>query len=1290
MSFCLVRIVKFNIFFAALVFGVLGQSVFAQSFTGVANSEYAVLNQLYLNPANIVNGKNKTEIQLFQTDVSVFNNYYTFNPIWNVPFSPFFLSQNDSTHFGRYKGMATDRYPEITSPVNFGYALDLRLLGYYRQFTSPTKKTSSIAITTRSRTLNNLNNVDRNLFQLVETNNVNDRIVDQLKNYVFSINNLQYSLHKFAEIGVTYGRELIKKQNYILSAGVTAKRLLGIYHEGFTTENLYARFQAPPRFNDYTLILKNGIDFNISNQNKLTGINAIFPVANIFSNSAAGWGGDLGFSMAVYKKKKETPSTQISSLSEADQKAVDSAKKSIFLIDCYTKYKFKISASIIDFGYVKYAADVTENHKIQIVDSAKYNSWNNNVVGNTNAFRGFLNAMISDNIQYIPNGNDGVTKNYQQAVNVYLPAKFHVDIDFPVTLKRRSGILKYTYVNLAYNHNLFNAYSLLQKGALYGNQILSHVVASLRYQTRDLDISIPITTFTTLIPAMPLFNIGIATRYKQFTIGTNNIASILSVPYTNTLNIFAGVHFAVPYVCPPPPSEDTATEEVKNGYRYKDIDNDKIPDNKDKCPTIFGDISNYGCPIDRDTLLNKQIVELAGKLKFIVDKDVLQPSSDIVLDSIRNLLNAFPNARLIFSGKPDSSHLAYHFNQQLALNRDSVLREEIFARGIDSSRVVFVPIRPEQPMLGHIPIIRKVIEGKDEDRDGVYDTLDRCPSLVGSSKDEGCTFVDSTDNSLATLALGSKIEFWKGLKNFAYSSEQHLDEVAKIMLASPDERLLVRGFVGREILTLDYKYELAQQRADTIKRYLVSKGVQPHRIIALGMSPYEPYNSVPLIFSLGGREGVDLDFDKMPDTIDRCPTLKGTVEADGCPSKEELEKLRYLDSLSQEIKFEPDTDAFATESIPALLKLYAFLMQHPDQTVALSPGVISSTLNNEQKDQLSQMRAFKLKNYLESLGVNSDRLIARGLGYQQPLSAINTVMPINSRLMDIDLDDVKDYEDRCPTVQGSVSNYGCPQVNDESSDLLARINRNLIFDPNTSRITPESVLYLDSLLLFMAYNPNITIVTSGNVANPALAPQLQDKINQARADVIRNYLIVNGVSKNRVTAVGLSHLEQKPWLIPSARVVDNLTDIDADLTREVYDKCPNTIGSTFNYGCPYQLDKINNKLKEISANLLFDFDKTDLKPKAQLALKELRTLLQNDTTIVLIVSGHADTLGTRAYNEVISLKRAQTTKEFIVNNTAIKPERFMVLGLGDKFPIADNKTVHGREENRRVSIFLLE
>ncbi|MEZ2338477.1 OmpA family protein [Mucilaginibacter sp. RCC_168] len=111
-------------------------------------------------------------------------------------------------------------------------------------------------------------------------------------------------------------------------------------------------------------------------------------------------------------------------------------------------------------------------------------------------------------------------------------------------------------------------------------------------------------------------------------------------------------------------------------------------------------------------------------------------------------------------------------------------------------------------------------------------------------------------------------------------------------------------------------------------------------------------------------------------------------------------------------------------------------------------------------------------------------------------------------------------------------------------------------------------------------------------------------------------------------------------------------------------------------------------LVKFDSGILFDTDKSDVKPAAQANLQKLATSLQNNPNTNILIVGHTDNTGSDSYNMNLSVKRAESVKSYIVANN-VSSSRLTTSGKGESEPIADNTTVEGRAQNRRVEIVIV-
>lgn len=107
----------------------------------------------------------------------------------------------------------------------------------------------------------------------------------------------------------------------------------------------------------------------------------------------------------------------------------------------------------------------------------------------------------------------------------------------------------------------------------------------------------------------------------------------------------------------------------------------------------------------------------------------------------------------------------------------------------------------------------------------------------------------------------------------------------------------------------------------------------------------------------------------------------------------------------------------------------------------------------------------------------------------------------------------------------------------------------------------------------------------------------------------------------------------------------------------------------------------------VSSEASFDFDRYALKPEFKPTLDRVADVLYNDPNLRIQVIGHTDSVGSEAYNQQLSERRARATADYLIGQ-GVAASQVQVEGKGESEPRADNSTAAGRTQNRRVEIYL--
>lgn len=130
-----------------------------------------------------------------------------------------------------------------------------------------------------------------------------------------------------------------------------------------------------------------------------------------------------------------------------------------------------------------------------------------------------------------------------------------------------------------------------------------------------------------------------------------------------------------------------------------------------------------------------------------------------------------------------------------------------------------------------------------------------------------------------------------------------------------------------------------------------------------------------------------------------------------------------------------------------------------------------------------------------------------------------------------------------------------------------------------------------------------------------------------------------------------------------------------------------------------EMESLRGRLSELEAkqtargllitlgDVLFEFNKSELKPGGKRNLLPLADVLKERADQPVIIEGHTDSIGNHAYNMSLSEKRAEAVEQYLVDQ-GVNFSRINTEGMGPDFPVADNATNEGRQLNRRVEVIL--
>ncbi|WP_434558372.1 OmpA family protein [Pseudomonas sp. Z4-20] len=187
---------------------------------------------------------------------------------------------------------------------------------------------------------------------------------------------------------------------------------------------------------------------------------------------------------------------------------------------------------------------------------------------------------------------------------------------------------------------------------------------------------------------------------------------------------------------------------------------------------------------------------------------------------------------------------------------------------------------------------------------------------------------------------------------------------------------------------------------------------------------------------------------------------------------------------------------------------------------------------------------------------------------------------------------------------------------------------------------------------------------------------------------------------------GLGAIESTSWAGGGALYVGGMAaaycwvkgdgDEDGDGVPDSRDKCPGTPkGVQVDAdGCPppapapvVEEPVVVTEETIVVRDVHFEFNKATLTPTDKEVLSTIATRLKQETsTAQLRVTGHTDSVGSDAYNQKLSEKRANSVVQYLVESGVPRASFVTVSGAGESQPVADNNTPDGRAMNRRTEI----
>jgi outer membrane protein OmpA-like peptidoglycan-associated protein len=655
----------------------------AQSYVGFLTDNYSGVNSVIANPANITDSRFKTDINIVGVSAFAGNDYYGVNLLDA-------LKDDYDFDLDAKKSPSTDN----------NAAINLDVMGPAFMFNLT--ETSSLAIFTRARSMVNVTEINGETIDNVDNDTTDDFVVNEGDFTSFA--------QAWAEVGVTYARVLMNKEEHFLKGGLTVK-----YLQGGGTAYAYGKNVTV----DYDADGTNPTTGSLDTTGELT-----YGYYDDFDNDdydyelpdASGFGADLGF---VYEWRPDYRDYQTESVNGPTYNHKDQ-----------NKYKLKIGLSITDIGQINYKEGTQE---VFDINGANINE---DDFDNGDDF-----ADALENIY----GIGTVTNGYK----VKLPTAVHLNADYSFTKR--------------FFLNLNTDFSLIAKGKEKASRIANMVSLTPRFESKWFSFYVPVS-----LVQYNGFQAGAGFRAGPLYIGSGSVITALASDNTKGADVYAGLKVPVYQGKPKDRDNDGVIDKLdgcpkeagpaenngcpwldsdvdgvmdnedncpevagpkeNKGCPWGDTDNDGVLDNVDICPKVVGPVENSGCPwkdTDNDGVADKfdECVDVAGTVAnkgcpevivptvevqatlnayaktilFNSGKSSIKTESNKVLAEIVNILGEYPDAKFSIEGHTDSSG-GDTLNQRLSDARANAVKTYLVKNGVDEFRLSAIGFGETRPI----------------------------------------------------------------------------------------------------------------------------------------------------------------------------------------------------------------------------------------------------------------------------------------------------------------------------------------------------------------------------------------------------------------------------------------------------------------------------------------------------------------------------------------------------------------------------------------------------------------
>lgn len=665
----------------------------AQSYFGYLYDNYSGVHAVMYNPANLVDSRFKTDINIFSASVLGTNDYYS------AKLSDMFKNDFD------FENQATKHALSSNS-----FVTNLDILGPSFMFNINPK--NSIAFFTRGRSILHISNVDGKLLS---------EIMDDNSNTSFNVNNQNFNIvaNGWAEYGISYARVLSDKGKHFFKGGLSLKYLAGYGNGYIKAENLSYTYLDTGNAN--TSITTTTGFLHTANMNSLEGDSPT-------NNTGSGIGADIGF---TYEYRPNFDQYQYTDKNGKTQYFKDK-----------NKYLWRVGVALTDLGKIKYNDTQEKTYSANATyTDAQYDANSNldayyPIIAQANTTTAYMPTTLHANIDY------NINSRFYLNFNTDLRLKNPTDTNVTYITNTYSLTPRYEVKWLSvYTPISYLEYSGLQAG--FGFRVgplfvgSGSVITALLNETKALDAHLGLK--------IPIYQGRLKDKDNDGVFDKeDDCPEVAGAPENNgcpwkdsdndgvldkdddCVNVFG------PKENKGCPWKDTDNDGVldkddacpnqagaveNKGCPYGDKDKDGVLDNVDKCPDVPGIAANNGCPeVKKEEVKEvkaevlKQLNDYSKSILFDTGKSTIKPESYSNLDAIVAVMNEYANSKFEITGHTDNVGKPLS-NKKLSEDRAAAVMLYLVEKGIASSRLSSQGFGDTKPIADN-----KTVQGRNQNR----------------------------------------------------------------------------------------------------------------------------------------------------------------------------------------------------------------------------------------------------------------------------------------------------------------------------------------------------------------------------------------------------------------------------------------------------------------------------------------------------------------------------------------------------------------------------------------------